>query len=73
MSELEEKILEKIGSGEKSASSLHIRGYGDSEISQALLTLELTDKIELVRFETLVREDGGLVSIGRYRKKQRSS
>ena len=73
MPKLKEILLEKIGDKEVPASSLHVGGYEDIEISQALLTLELSGEIELVGYETLVREDGGLVSIGKYRKKQKSS
>ena len=70
MSQLEEIILKKIGKERVLASDLYVRGYDNAELSQALLSLELDGKIELVDFETLVREDGGLVSVGVYRQKQ---
>lgn len=71
MPELEEIILEKMKKGkEVPASDIYVEGFDNVEISQALLTLELDSRIELVRFSTLVREDGGLVSVGVYRRIQ---
>lgn len=69
MSDLKEIILSKIGNQEVPASDLYTAGYDDVEVYQALLTLELLDQIELVRFDTVVKEDGGLISIGVYKKK----
>jgi hypothetical protein len=70
MIELEKKVLEKIGDKKRKASSIYIEGYDNAEIAQALLSLELDGKVELVDFETLVREDGGLISMGVYKKKE---
>ncbi len=70
MTELEEVILAKIGHRKMKASSLTLEGYDRADIAQALLSLELAGKVELVEFETLVREDGGLISMGVYRKKR---
>lgn len=69
MNDLKEILLKKIGDQEVPASDLYIENYDDVEVYQALLTLELQDKIELVGFNTIVREDGGLISIGIYKKK----
>jgi hypothetical protein len=61
-------ILEKIGNDEVAASDIYVEGYDDVEIYQALMILELSGEIELTDFHTIVREDGGLISVGIYKK-----
>jgi hypothetical protein len=62
-------LLEKIGNDEVPASDLYVKGYDDVEIYQALMYLKLLNIIELTGFHTIVREDGGLISVGVYKKK----
>jgi hypothetical protein len=69
MADLEEILLEKIGDKEIPVSDIYVEGYDDVEIYQALLTLELFNKIEISKFNTIIREDGGLLSVGVYKKK----
>ena len=65
---LMDAVLEKIGDDEVAASDIYVEGYDDVEIYQALMILELSGEIELTDFHTIVREDGGLISVGIYKR-----
>lgn len=65
---LMETILKEIGNEEVPASDLYMKGYDDVEICQALMYLKLLGLIKLTGFHTIVREDGGLISVGVYKK-----
>ncbi len=65
---LMDAIKERIGDGEVAASDIYVEGYDDVEIYQALMILELQGEIEQTDFHTIVREDGGLISVGVYKR-----
>jgi hypothetical protein len=63
-----ETILKKIGTNEVPASDIYVKGYDDVEINQALMYLKLLGLIKLTGFHTIMREDGGLISVGVYKE-----
>ena len=65
---LMETILKEIGNKEVPASDIYINGYDDVEIYQALMYLKLLGLVKRTGFHTIVREDGGLFSVGIYKK-----
>lgn len=67
--ELMKMVLEEIGNDEMPASDLYFNGYDDVEVYQALMYLKLLGILEMTGFHTIVREDGGLFSVGVYKRK----
>ena len=61
-------ILKEIGNKEIPASDLDVKGYDNIEIYQALMYLKLLGLVKRTGFHTIVREDGGLFSVGIYTK-----
>ena len=68
MDSLEKEIMDVLGDKEVLVTGIHISGWDEIQIYQALVALELSGKIRVTGFETIVREDGGLISIGKYKK-----
>lgn len=70
MDELQKLILRKIDRESTiKAADLFIDGYDYSEVAQALLSLELDNKVECIGFGTAIRENHKPVLTYIYRRK----
>lgn len=70
MNNLEKLILKKLGEKEMKATELlSINGYTESEVAQAILSLECDGKVECIGFDAIIGKHDESISIPIYKKR----